>query len=210
MKFITILLNTILKILRGFFAWLFDFIKTVISSIFTKESLYSIILSLIFILLIIKFDNPELIQFTLNNDLIVSDNEFEFSAPFVTSSSYFRPIGRVLVKINSPYIELYKTVKIEATINNLSYKNVLSEEFVELGFIDLNQVNHKILGKSYIPPQILGIKKGILTKEELTSFKGEVKIERELTKKDWIILCILFVSLIGTFHQMISNRLNKK
>lgn len=166
-----------------------------------------------------KWGKPQTLELKLESILTISPDIREFSLPITISPSYFSSVGKVYVTLSSPYREFLKEFKIEMSVDNYSWLEIPPyttlpdrtelKKFVELGYVNLNQVRMMIYGKSFIPPQKIKLPSSVSKEDFLKSFEGNIVINPIKTRKDITLLVLVFVSILGTTYGILNSIMSK-
>jgi len=175
----------------------------------------SVSIALIITHLLSELDKPKMLKVSLGSTLNISSDINEYLLPVTITPSYFSSVGKIYVALSSPHSESLKEYRIEMSVDNYSWleiplHTVLPDKseinkFIELGYVNLNEVRTMIYIRSFIPPQQIKLPSDVSKKDFLNSFEGSIGIKPIKTPKDITLLILVFVSLLGTTYGILNS-----
>lgn len=177
----------------------------------------SILLSFFITLFFYTLDKPIIYDGTPNSIFNISDNIQSEKIFISISQPYFSSIGEVYGILVSPYIYNFEVIELNAsTIEGQNFKSIPKQtsrpvktdfnKSARIGLIDLTTPNNILYLKVYIPAQnITFIPINVSESEVLNSFNVIFLINPLKTPKDYLLLIILFTSILGVIYYILNN-----
>lgn len=145
----------------------------------------------------------------------ISKEEKHSSFVITSGKRYFSSMGKVYSAISSQYIEYFDKIRIEMSTSGQTYEEIQIHEdklegkntdrMTEIGYINLDQIHHEIYIKRYVPPQELSLPLDVSKEDVLRSFDGHILVSPIKTRKDIVILIIVFIAALGTSFTILNS-----
>lgn len=167
------------------------------------------------------WNQQQILSLDMSNDIIHFSNNVTVIEPktITLAPSYFDSRGQVYITMSSPYLKYFKVLKLDTSLDNDTWIEVQqtseipkiedTSKFTFIGWVDLTQLKIKIYLRLFAPPQTVTHPSNITT-EQLTSFNVSIWIHPVLTPKDYTLLGLVFISLLGASYGILYSFLKKE
>jgi hypothetical protein len=176
-----------------------------------EDKLIILIISLIFAglltIFLLKCGENKTAEPNLQTMVNASENITTMTKSLYVKPGYFKSMGEVSARVQSPFLKSFSEIKIWVSTNQVDWKEVIGENYTRLGYINLNNPNHLLYFKFYLPTGQSLYLKNITKNELLQSFKGDIKVKGISTGRDKVLLILIFIALLGTIYTILITQL---